>query len=152
MLDTAFLTINFVTVIGTNFHISIIIFSQVNEVETWFLNLIDDADVLASTKINILDYANIVGCTDAAIEDLKTFIMRTDEVERSILEVGVLRYPDLDNPFFKVTTEIICVYDALVLRFFNQNFRYYNRELLYLTKKKKRTDSEKLNHFYSLKF
>jgi len=74
----------------------------VNEVESWFMNLIDDADVLASSKIRILDYANIVGCSDAAVEDFKTLIMRTQLVERSILEVGVLRYPDLDNPFFKM--------------------------------------------------
>lgn len=74
----------------------------VNEVETWFLNLIDDSDVLASTKINILDFANIVGCTDAFVEDLQTLFLRNEQVERSILEVGVLRYPDLDNPFFKM--------------------------------------------------
>lgn len=74
----------------------------VQQVITWFENLIGDPDVLNSTRINIKDYANIVGATDAAVENLQTLIMRTEEVERSVMEVGVLRYPDLDNPYFKM--------------------------------------------------
>jgi len=74
----------------------------VNQVVTWFQNLIGDPDVLNSTRINIMDYANIVGATETAVVNLQTVIMKTQEVERSVLEIGVLRYPDLDNPFFKM--------------------------------------------------
>jgi len=74
----------------------------IKSVATWFENLVQDTDVLAATKINIEDYGNIVAATDAAIENFETIFLKQKEVKRSIVDVGVLRYPDIDNPFFKL--------------------------------------------------
>ncbi|CAE1295985.1 unnamed protein product [Acanthosepion pharaonis] len=74
----------------------------IKAVEEWFENLVQDTDVLAATKINIEDYGNIVAATDAAIENFETIFLKQEEVQRGIVDVGVLRYPDLDNPFFKL--------------------------------------------------
>ena len=72
-----------------------------------------DADVLAATKIDIEDYGNIVAATDAAIENFETIFLKQQEVQRSIVDVGVIRYPDLDNPFFKVRFWHLSIYLSL---------------------------------------
>ncbi|GAB1602307.1 uncharacterized protein LOC115232471, partial [Argonauta hians] len=75
----------------------------VNAVIDWFVNkLVIDKDVLAATKIDIVDFANIVGLTGAAIDSLESILMKNVYVERSVVDVGVLRYPDLKHPFFKL--------------------------------------------------
>ncbi|XP_014778869.1 uncharacterized protein LOC106875293 [Octopus bimaculoides] len=75
----------------------------VEEVSDWFANeLIDDPDVLADTKIEILDYANIVASTGAKIKGFRSVLLRNHYVERSVVDMGVLRYPDLNKPYFKL--------------------------------------------------
>ncbi|XP_029638275.1 uncharacterized protein LOC115213439 [Octopus sinensis] len=75
----------------------------VEEVTNWFTNeLINDPDVLADTKIEIVDYANIVAATGAKIKGFRTLILRNHYVERSVVDMGVLRYPDLNKPYFKL--------------------------------------------------
>lgn len=46
--------------------------------------------------------AKIVGATGAAVDSFESFFGRSEYHERTMLEIGVLRYPDIDNPFFKV--------------------------------------------------
>ena len=73
---------------------------------TWFTNLINDTDVLKDTKIDIEDLANIVAASGAAVTDFKTLFYAKEYIERSIVDVGILRYPDPVNPFFKVRISI----------------------------------------------
>jgi len=74
----------------------------VREVLAWFTQLIGDEDVLNSTKIDIKVLADIVATTGAAIDSFETFFAKNEHHEKTVVDIGVLRYPDIDNPFFKV--------------------------------------------------
>ncbi|XP_029658213.1 uncharacterized protein LOC115232471 [Octopus sinensis] len=75
----------------------------VDAVALWFANdLIKDADILAATRIDIVDFANIVGLTGATVDSLESLIVKNDYAERSVVDVGVIRYPDADHPYFKL--------------------------------------------------
>ncbi|XP_029635587.1 uncharacterized protein LOC115210937 isoform X2 [Octopus sinensis] len=76
--------------------------AKVYQVQTWFSNLISDMDVAAETQINITDFTNIVAATGAAVEDFITFFVAAENIERSIVDMGILRYPDIDRPYFKL--------------------------------------------------
>ncbi|KAF8206651.1 hypothetical protein K438DRAFT_1962983 [Mycena galopus ATCC 62051] len=92
------------------------------EVLSWFTTLISDEDVLNSTKIDIKVFAEIVAMTGAAIDSFQSFFTKTEHHEKTVVDIGVLRYPDIDYPFFKVyrikisawsdTTRIIFAVDA----------------------------------------
>ncbi|KAF9271050.1 hypothetical protein BGZ68_004329, partial [Mortierella alpina] len=70
----------------------------VKEVHTWFTNLISDEDVLASTKIDIDVLAKIVAWTGATVDSFETLFGRNEYHERTVVDIGVLRYPDIDQP------------------------------------------------------
>ncbi|KAJ6620954.1 hypothetical protein B0H10DRAFT_1875405 [Mycena sp. CBHHK59/15] len=72
------------------------------EVETWFTNLINDEDVLKSTKIDINVVGAIVAQTGATIDAIETLIYKSESHEKTLVDIGVLRFPDIDNPYFKV--------------------------------------------------
>ena len=74
----------------------------VNEILTWWNNLIADTDILQSTKIDIVPLARIVAETGAHVSDPVTLIAGKEYLEKTLLDVGVLRYPDIDNPYFKM--------------------------------------------------
>ncbi|KAF8206652.1 hypothetical protein K438DRAFT_1962984 [Mycena galopus ATCC 62051] len=72
------------------------------EVLSWFTTLISDEDVLNSTKIDIKVFADIVATTGAAIDSFLSFFSKTEHHEKTVVDIGVLRYPDIDHPYFKV--------------------------------------------------
>eukprot|EP01023_Acetabularia_acetabulum_P032639 TRINITY_DN304_c0_g1_i1.p1 TRINITY_DN304_c0_g1~~TRINITY_DN304_c0_g1_i1.p1 ORF type:complete len:280 (-),score=70.01 TRINITY_DN304_c0_g1_i1:445-1284(-) len=74
----------------------------VREVETWFTNFVNDADILDSTGIDIDVLAKIVAATGVAVDGLSSVFYDQAYEERNVLEIGVLRYPDIDHPYFKV--------------------------------------------------
>lgn len=75
----------------------------VQEVMDWFSDtLIRDVDVLADTRIDIKAMSKIVAETGARVEGLITAIYKEEYVERQVVDVGVIRYPDFDHPYFKV--------------------------------------------------
>ncbi|KAF9080337.1 hypothetical protein BGX27_005521 [Mortierella sp. AM989] len=76
--------------------------SIVREVQTWFTNLISDEDVLSSTKIDIDVLAKIVAWTGATVTNFETFFGRDEYHERTVVDIGVLRYPDIEQPYFKL--------------------------------------------------
>ncbi|KAH7110726.1 hypothetical protein EDB81DRAFT_926865 [Dactylonectria macrodidyma] len=76
--------------------------SIVREVQTWFSNLISDADVLESTKIDIDVLANIVAQTGATVDSFESFFAKDEHHEQTLIDIGVLRFPDIDRPFFKL--------------------------------------------------
>lgn len=75
---------------------------KVLQVMTWFSNLLNDTDVLKDTRIDIEDLANIVAASGAAVTDFQTLFYAKEYIERSIVDVGILRYPDPIKPFFKL--------------------------------------------------
>lgn len=74
----------------------------VREVHTWFSNLVNDDDILASTGIDIHILADIVAATGSAVRNFETFFYADEKCEQTLIDVGVLRYPDIDQPYFKV--------------------------------------------------
>ncbi|KXH68128.1 hypothetical protein CSAL01_04858 [Colletotrichum salicis] len=74
----------------------------VKEVQSWFVSLIGDDDVLAATQIDIDVLANIVSHTGAALDSFEAFFAKNEHHERTLIDIAVLRFPDLDRPFFKV--------------------------------------------------
>ncbi|KAF5632674.1 hypothetical protein F52700_6210 [Fusarium sp. NRRL 52700] len=74
----------------------------VKEVNAWFKKLISDEDVINSTKIDIDVLGRIVAQSGATIDSFEAFFAKTEEHEKTLVNIGVLRYPDMDNPFFKI--------------------------------------------------
>ncbi|OBZ69931.1 hypothetical protein A0H81_10532 [Grifola frondosa] len=94
-------------------------------VHTWFMELIEDDDVvsvvqslmlvaltlklvccyllqLKSTKINIATFSTIVATMGAAVKHFRNVFGGHENCEKTIVDIGVLRYPDLKHPYFKV--------------------------------------------------
>jgi len=72
------------------------------EVESWFTNLISDDDVLRSTKIEINILAKIVEQTGATVDSFEAFFGKGEHHRKTMLDIGVLRFPNIDRPFFKL--------------------------------------------------
>jgi hypothetical protein len=76
---------------------------DVHQVEAWFKNLIGDEDVINSTKIDINTLGRIVAQSGATIDSFETFFVKEEKHSKTMLDIGVLRYPDMDSPFFKAS-------------------------------------------------
>jgi len=74
----------------------------VKEVEGWFMNLISDDDVLKSTKIDIHVLADIVAQTGASIDSFASLIHDLEQHDKTMVDIGVLRFPDPSRPYFQV--------------------------------------------------
>ncbi|KAL2270014.1 hypothetical protein VTJ83DRAFT_2198 [Remersonia thermophila] len=74
----------------------------VREVKSWFTSLINDEDVLNSTQIDIGVLADIVAQTGATVDHAETILYKHERHEKTLVDIGVLRFPDPENPFFKV--------------------------------------------------
>ncbi|QGI59999.1 hypothetical protein CEK26_003978 [Fusarium fujikuroi] len=74
----------------------------VKEVTAWFKKLIQDEDVLNSTKIDINVLGRIVAQSGATVDSFESFFHKTEEHTKTVIDIGVLRYPDIDNPYFKI--------------------------------------------------
>ncbi|BBN18732.1 hypothetical protein MPTK1_8g05000 [Marchantia polymorpha subsp. ruderalis] len=74
----------------------------VREVKTWFTKLIADADVLQQTRIDIDTLAKIVAQSGATIDSFETFWAKHEQHEQTLVDIGVLRFPDFERPYFKL--------------------------------------------------
>ncbi|KAF8967205.1 hypothetical protein BGZ46_000228 [Entomortierella lignicola] len=74
----------------------------VREVQSWFTGLVADEDVLRSIKIDINVLGMIVACTGAEIDSFESFFAKDKHHEQTVVDIGVLRYPDIEHPYFKV--------------------------------------------------
>lgn len=72
------------------------------QVQAWFTKLIGDDDVLKSTKIDIDTLAKIVASTGATVDSFESFFAKNEHHEKTLIDIGVLRFPDIDHPHFKV--------------------------------------------------
>ncbi|XP_036359892.1 uncharacterized protein LOC115212730 isoform X4 [Octopus sinensis] len=80
------------------------------QARSWFINLVQDKDILDSSKIEIEDFVNIVSASGAAVECFATLFYKKIRVERRVVDLGVVRYPDLENPFLKMYQLKIAAY------------------------------------------
>ena len=69
------------------------------------MGLIQDEDVLNSTKIDLDMMARIVAKSGAAVESLQTLLIARSFCEKTVIDIGFLRFPDLKNPFVRVRLE-----------------------------------------------
>ncbi|KAL7783393.1 hypothetical protein V8C43DRAFT_326364 [Trichoderma afarasin] len=76
--------------------------SIVREVQAWFKDLISDDDVLNSTKIDVEVLAKIVAQIGAILDNFEKFFAKDEYHEQALIDIGVLRFPDVDQPYFKV--------------------------------------------------
>ncbi|KAI0768292.1 hypothetical protein BD413DRAFT_614614 [Trametes elegans] len=73
----------------------------VHEVNSWFVNFINDGEVLDSTRIDINVMGKIVAQTGATVTGVDTLFYKKEEHSKTIVDIGVLRFPDVDRPYFK---------------------------------------------------
>jgi hypothetical protein len=75
----------------------------VKEVESWFIKLLgNDQDVVNDTKIDIQMLAKIVAGSGASVSSFEAFFAKKEYHEKTVVDVGILRFPDFENPFVKV--------------------------------------------------
>ncbi|KLO05171.1 hypothetical protein SCHPADRAFT_734493 [Schizopora paradoxa] len=74
----------------------------VREVHTWFVNLIGDDDVVKACGFTIDSVADIVATSGASIDSFESFFSADNYTSKNVLNVGILRYPDVDQPHFKL--------------------------------------------------
>ncbi|KAI5238035.1 hypothetical protein E4T42_09077 [Aureobasidium subglaciale] len=74
----------------------------VQEVTSWFNKLINDQDILDSTKIDIKVLGRILAQTGATVDSLEAFFSKEQVETQTMVDIGILRYPDIDNPYFKI--------------------------------------------------
>lgn len=75
----------------------------VNQVVTWWESqAVADPDIRADTKIDIKDLAKIVAWSGATITDFGTVFYKREYHEKTVIDIGVLRFPDMDKPYFKL--------------------------------------------------
>lgn len=73
------------------------------QVKAWFQNLIGDEDIRQTTKIDIQKMAGIVAGKGATTRKLRHLIRHTEWDSKIQIDIGVLRFPDISNPHFKVS-------------------------------------------------
>ncbi|KAL6797094.1 hypothetical protein J3E68DRAFT_426614 [Trichoderma sp. SZMC 28012] len=76
--------------------------SIVREVQAWFKNLISDDDVLNSTRIDVEVLAKIVAQIGAILDNFENFFAKGEYHEQALMDIRVLRFPDVDQPYFKI--------------------------------------------------
>ena len=77
--------------------------SIVREVETWFIKLLcNDSDARDSSGIDIERLGKIVAQTGATINSFQTFFSKREIHRRTVLNVGILRFPQVNKPHFKL--------------------------------------------------
>jgi hypothetical protein len=58
--------------------------------------------VLKSTSIDIKVMAHIVAQTGATIDSFPALIYKNEYHSKTMVDIGVLRFPDISHPHFKV--------------------------------------------------
>ena len=69
-------------------------------IQSWFTNLIGNADVLKDTKINLKRIIDMVANTDL---DMMRHLFKRNIHTLGIIDAGVLRFPDVSRPYFSVS-------------------------------------------------
>jgi len=68
----------------------------------WSDTAIPDEDIRKDTRIEIDAMADIVARSGAAVTNLFRVFHAYERREERIVDIGCLRYPDMDHPYFKV--------------------------------------------------
>ncbi|KAH9933703.1 hypothetical protein B0H21DRAFT_81625 [Amylocystis lapponica] len=75
----------------------------VQQVMNWWEDVaVPDEDIRKDTKIDIKDMAEIVARTGAVVSNFLRVFHAYERREKRVFDIGVLRYPDMDHPYFKI--------------------------------------------------
>jgi hypothetical protein len=80
----------------------------VDKIKIWFTKEIDDIDPELKKLTGVLkndiftNLATIVATTGAESQDIATMIMHSNNVEVTLADVGLIRYPSYENPKVKI--------------------------------------------------
>lgn len=71
--------------------------------------LISDDDIFRSVKMDeVKTLANIVGQTGATANAFFSAFYKDERHERTLVDIGVLRFPNIEKPFIQVR-EVHCI-------------------------------------------
>ncbi|KAJ3480491.1 hypothetical protein NLI96_g8314 [Meripilus lineatus] len=73
----------------------------VREVPEWFADLVRDQDVLDSTQIDINDIVKILEKVGATATSFDNLFYANESIEKTLIDIAILRFPDISNPYFK---------------------------------------------------
>ncbi|GJE88712.1 hypothetical protein PsYK624_047950 [Phanerochaete sordida] len=73
-----------------------------SKVQLWFDDLIQDPDVLRDTRITAKVLAGIMTRTDIVIDSLRSLLRKTERKSKTLLDIGIIRFPSASNPIFRV--------------------------------------------------
>ncbi|OBZ69940.1 hypothetical protein A0H81_10521 [Grifola frondosa] len=76
--------------------------SVINETYAWFTSAVLDADIINSTQIDIGVFSEIMVTMGAVMQCFQHDVKKNEILEKKIVDIGVLRYPDIENPYLKV--------------------------------------------------
>ena len=86
----------------------------VQQVKSWFDNVfVNDGDIKEDLQLDINAMAKIVAQTGDEANGLLAVFYKSEYHSKTVMEIGILRYPDLDKPYFKVGIETS--FDSFVL-------------------------------------
>ena len=73
-----------------------------SKVNDWFKKLISDEDVLDDTKLSIEIIDRIATQFGSIVDDFASFFNKKEKHEQIMVDIQIVRYPDMYNPYFKV--------------------------------------------------
>jgi hypothetical protein len=68
----------------------------------WFDRLVADDDILRDTTIDTYALGNLIAQTGAAVVSFVTLFDAREYYEKTVVDIGLLRFPDPDHPYVKV--------------------------------------------------
>ena len=97
---------------------------DVQNIHSWFVNLIGNEDIEKSLKVDINSVARVAAQTGATVTSLASLVRKHERHEKIVTDVGMIRFPDITNPSFKVfRIELIAWADSTRTLAFEQNSR-----------------------------
>ena len=73
--------------------------------ENWIKSLISDEDVIKNLQFDPKFYAKFINCIGISFQKLNlldVMIYGHQKYTKSVVDIGVIRFPDLDHPYFNV--------------------------------------------------
>ncbi|KAF7794157.1 hypothetical protein EIP86_005288 [Pleurotus ostreatoroseus] len=74
----------------------------VKEADGWLRTLIVDPDIWETSHLSFGVITTLVAEIGTAVESLWQLINDKTQKDRTVVDIGILRFPDPDNPYFKI--------------------------------------------------
>jgi len=95
--------------------------AKLNELQTWFVDLVgNDKDILDDTKIDLEVFALLMSKTGATVKSLNSLFAAKEYNERTMIDISILRFPDIEHPYFRVYRIELKAWSDCSRKFFKQ--------------------------------